>query len=120
MGIGCCPQGDCRTVVLSYRSDVNKTLEGIRVQEASMSGLWAVVYGSCSPQGSPDDLWVGRMQEGVAQEELCPLEQREHRLFQGQLPPREAQKFPLRFPGAAPPRRGTTGKRDSRDDRPST
>lgn len=48
-----------------------------------MSGLRAVVYGRCSSQGAPDDLWIASMQEGVAPQGVCAVEQGEHRLFHG-------------------------------------
>jgi hypothetical protein len=60
------------------------------MEETAVPDLWVLVYASSATQRSPEDLRGRSVQKGMAQKEVCPMEQRQRRLLQEQLSAKEA------------------------------
>jgi len=60
------------------------------MEETPVPDLWVLVYASSATQGSPEDLCGRSLQKGMAPKEVCPMEQKQHRLLQVQLSAKEA------------------------------
>jgi len=64
--------------------------EGLGLEETPVPDLWPMVCTSPTAQRSPEDLCGRSVQKGMAQKEVCPMEQRQRRLLQVQLSTKEA------------------------------